>query len=149
MRAVLRACALVAMAGCSAEEAEPPAAIWPADFESAWPEVRDCRLSPAEHDGFYIRVFANPDATQAYEDGVYPFAEGTLLVKGEYDDAACKTLVRVSAMRKLAPGAASELADWEWQRTDAAGNVTTQMPAKSCAGCHAACKARDYACTDK
>ncbi len=144
--------ALVCLGGLAACATDDPPVkvepIWPSDFETAWPEVRDCRLSPAEHDGFYIRVFANPEAADAYVKGFYPFAEGTLLVKGEYDEEACATLKRVSAMRKLAKGAAPALGDWQWQRTDAAGQVLDKMPAKSCAGCHKPCAAHDYACTD-
>jgi hypothetical protein len=139
---------LAAGAACDSDGPAPAAPIWPADFEVTFSEVRDCRLSPAAHDGLRVRVLANPEAASAYRDGVYPFAEGTLLVKGEYDDDACQTLVRVSAMRKLAAGAAPDLGDWEWQRTDAAGRLITQTPARSCAGCHAACDARDRACTD-
>lgn len=127
---------------------DPVEPFWAEDFERAMPEVRDCRLSPAEHDGFYIRVFANPEARTAYVDGVYPFAEGTLLVKGEYEDDACTTLARVSSMRKLAAGADPDLGDWAWQRTDTRGRVLDDTAVRSCAGCHAACDARDRACTD-
>ena len=139
--------------GCAAEAPEaPPAdvepALWAADFETAMVPVRDCRLSPAEHDGFYIRVFANSSSAKAYVVGTYPFVEGTLLVKGEYEDADCTDLRRVSAMVKLTKGAAPGLGDWRWQRRAVPGQTTAEMPAKSCAGCHKACVATDYACTE-
>lgn len=144
---VLRVCAtLLLVVGCGDEPA-PPAPIYPGDFEDTFEEVRDCRLSPAEHDGFYVRVFADPDAAQDYLDEVAPLAEGTLLVKGEYDDDQCATLARVSAMLKLDAGEAPDLGDWRWQRTDAEGNVV-DTPERSCAGCHEACESRDYACTE-
>lgn len=127
-------------------ENEPP--LWPADFDTLWPEVRDCRLSPAAHDGFYIRVFADPDAEVAYVDGTYPFAEGTRIVKAGYDDEQCIKMLHVWTMEKLAAGADPELNDWRWQRTDAEGKVSSVTPARSCAGCHDACAANDFTCAE-
>ena len=152
-RLLALALALAVAAGCATDAPEVPPvdaepALWAADFETAMAPVRGCRLSPAEHDGFYIRVFANSGSAQAYVDGTYPFVEGTLLVKGEYEDADCTDLRRVSAMLKLADGAAPELGDWRWQRRAMPGQTTAAMAAKSCAGCHKACVASDYACTE-
>jgi hypothetical protein len=130
------------------DDSPAPEAIFPADFAERFPEVRDCRLSPAEHDGFYIRVYASPDAAEAYTSGDYPFEPGVLLVKGEYDDDACTDLRRVSAMERLPDGEAPDLGDWRWQRTDADGQVLGDTPARSCAGCHSACDATDRACTE-
>lgn len=135
-----------------AGDGEPPSpkdeAIFPADFATRFELVRDCRLSPAEHDGFYIRVFASPDAAEAYTSGSYPFEPGTLLVKGEYDDAQCRRLRRVSAMLRLEDGEAPSLGNWRWQRTDPDRRVLDDTDARSCAGCHAACEAMDRACTE-
>jgi hypothetical protein len=148
--ALLAACADDAETEPDEPEPEPSAAeaIYPANFESDFVEVRDCRLSPAEHDGYYIRVLAPEDIAPAYVAGEYPFPEGALLVKAEYDDEECSTLARVSAMLKLAEGDALDLFDWQWQRTDQDGEVLTETPARSCAGCHATCEASDYACTE-
>lgn len=136
--------------GCSdpRDPAPPSEAIFPLDFRDTLTRVRDCRLSPAEHDGFYIDVYASPSAADAYVAGEVPFEEGTLLVKGEYEDENCTDLSRVSAMKRLAEGADPELDDWQWQRTDADGNVTTETAPRSCAGCHAACADNDFACTE-
>jgi hypothetical protein len=123
-------------------------AFWPLDFEAEFAEVRDCRLSPAEHDGYYIRVFASPSAETAYLLGRAPLDPGTQLVKGEYDDEDCSVLKRASGMLKLEPGTDPDRGDWIWQRADANGDIDTSTPARSCAGCHAACERRDYACTD-
>ena len=127
---------------------EPERASWPVDFEDRWPEVRGCRLSPAEHDGYSIRVFADPASESAYVDGNYPFLPGAQLVKGEYLDEDCTELERVSGMLKLESGEAPELHDWLWQRANPSGHLLTQTPAKSCAGCHADCSNRDFTCTD-
>ena len=143
------ACAAAAslLAACGTD-VEPIAAIWQPDFETALVEVRNCRLSPAEHDGFSVRVFANPLAKQPYLDNDALLPEGALLVKGEYDDANCTVLARVSAMRKGAVGSDAALGDWRWQRGTPAGTVEAAANVQSCAGCHSGCKARDYACTD-
>lgn len=132
------------------DPADPEAAtaFWPLDFESRWPEVRDCRLSPAEHDGYSVRVFTDPASEPAYVDGEYPFAPGAQIVKGEYADEACTELERVSGMQKLESGAAPELHDWLWQRAAPGGKLSNEKPARSCAGCHEQCSSRDYTCTD-
>ena len=149
---VPRACwlAVIVAMGCSDPTPEAPAehAFWPLDFEQRYTLVRDCRLSPAEHDGYYIQVFADPTASDAYLAGDYPFLAETELVKGEYEDDACSVLRRVSGMRKLDAGAAPELGDWQWQRANPSGQLLLETAARSCAGCHEACESRDYACTD-
>ncbi len=144
---------IVALGVTSACSDDPPTepskkGFWPLDFETELVEVRDCRLSPAEHDGFYIRVFANQEAEMAYLEGQAPLDPGTQLVKGEYDDEDCRVLKRASGMLKLDPNSDPELGDWLWQRADASGNLDSSARARSCAGCHAACEHRDYACTD-
>jgi hypothetical protein len=152
MRRALLLAALALTQACSDPDGTasepPPEPIYPPNFRSRLTLVRDCRLSPAEHDGFYIDVYASAGAARAYNDGEYPFEPGTLLVKGEYDDEDCAQLMRVSAMERLDTGADPKLHDWRWQRTDAQGTVLDQTPARSCAGCHAACEASDFACTE-
>jgi hypothetical protein len=110
--------------------------------------VRDCRLSPAEHDGYFIEVYTRPATARAYTDGEYPFEPGTLLVKGEYEDENCSELARVTAMLRLEDGAAPELGNWKWQRTDAASEVESEASPERCAGCHRSCEASDFACTE-
>ena len=133
--------------GCSADPAPPPSIV-PADFETKLVEVRNCRLSPAEHDGYYVRVFADAIAEKPYLANAAEMPVDALVVKGEYDDAACSKLVRIAAMRKLAKGADPTLHDWQWQRSSAQRVVDESAAERSCAGCHASCKARDYLCTD-
>ena len=135
---------------CSDPEPKPSSdvAFWPLDFETSYSMVRDCRLSPAEHDGYYIQVFADPASAAAYTDGTYPFEPGAKFVKGEYSDETCSQLERASGMRKLTGGSDAELGDWQWQRADPDGHLLTLTPARSCAGCHKDCQTRDYTCTD-
>lgn len=137
--------------GCGGDD-DPGPPVEPffdvATVKTAWPEVRDCRLS-IEHDAVNITVYTDPASESAYVDGVYPFAEGTIIVKAEHDDSACTELLGFTAMRKLAPGAAPEVGDWEWQRMDAEGNVYESGSIMRCAVCHQSCAEQsDYACTN-
>jgi hypothetical protein len=119
-----------------------------AEVTSSWPKVRVCRLS-IEHDAADIIVYASPEAETAYIEGIYPFPAGTVLVKAEYDNSACTELVQLTAMRKLAPGTASEAGDWEWQRVDSNGTVLESGSLMRCVSCHQGCtNGRDFACTD-
>lgn len=119
-----------------------------ADVRATWPEVRNCRFS-IEHDGVNVIVYAAPEAEAAYTQGTYPFAEGTVIVKAEYDDTDCTELVELTAMRKLAPGTSPEGGDWEWQRVDASGKVLDSGALVRCASCHESCtNDRDMTCTD-
>lgn len=134
--------------GCGGDDPEPVDPFFDvAAVRSTWPEVRDCRLS-IEHDAVNITVHTDSASETAYVEGVYPFAEGTIIVKAEHDDSACTELLGFTAMRKLAPGAAPEAGDWAWQRTDADGNVLESGSLLRCVGCHQGCADRDYACTD-
>src|SRR5690349_15522735 len=73
------------------EDAGPPDAgrqpVFPADFERAYQEMRDCRHSH-EHELHYIRVLASPSAQEPYLalSPDVPYPEGAILVKLEYDD---------------------------------------------------------------
>lgn len=147
-RITLLSCLGGSLLACSDPTDPEPKAFWPLDFETQWREVRDCRLSPAEHDGYSIRVFADPASERAYVDGEYPFAPGAQLVKAEYTDEGCTELARVSGMLRLESGEAPELHDWLWQRADPQGKLSDATPAASCAGCHASCSHHDYTCTD-
>lgn len=155
MHAALRPFALVLLlvsaSGCSDDDPMPPQPQQPF-FDLAtvktWPEVRNCRFS-IEHDGVYIAVYASPGAETAYTQGTYPLAEGTVLVKAEHDDAACSELLRYTAMRKLAAGAAPANGDWEWQQVDAEGEVQEWVLVQECVSCHSSCtEGRDSTCTD-
>ena len=65
--------------------------------------------------------------------GAYPV--GATLVKLEYDDEKCATLVGFTAMQKLAAAEAPTLGDWAWQRLDADRNVVPST-ASTCVACH-------------
>jgi hypothetical protein len=125
--------ALGSIAGCPTP---PPAtsdagtAFFPADYETRYAEVRDCRRSP-DHDLSYIRVLASPDAEGTYTTRTGDFAEGAILVKPEYADDLCTDLLGITAMRRTA-------GSWEFQETDTMGRVVSTDTLR-CIGCHASC----------
>ncbi|NUN15056.1 MAG: cytochrome P460 family protein [Myxococcales bacterium] len=119
----------------------------PKDFLSEYVEVRNCRFS-IEHDSINIRVLTSSEHAVAFTDGIYPFPEGTIIAKAEYDDMNCSELLGVTAMRRLATGTSPETGDWEWQRLDAE-LVPQSIDQKTCAGCHTGCtEGRDMTCTN-
>lgn len=112
--------------------------MFPEDFADVYHEVRDCRSSH-EHELHHIRVLASPDAEAPYAalspDTPYPV--GATLLKLEYDDDACETLVGYTAYRKLEPSENPEGGDWWWQKLDAEQRVIEEGAPWRCLNCHA------------
>src|SRR6185503_21382768 len=108
------------------EDAGPPArqAVFPADFAERYHEKRDCRSSH-EHELHYIRVLVDDAAEAPYAalSPEQPYPPGATLLKVEYDDEGCETLVNFTAYQKLEPGENPEGGDWWWQKLDAQQRV--------------------------
>lgn len=124
--------------GCDDAPAEGPAPVFVDDWATAWPQVRDCRLS-IEHELAYIRVHADPATAEHYQRCVTPdlpcdapFAEGAVIVKPQYRDPACTQLIEITAARRLADG-------WRWQVVEADGAVRSDGDLQTCVRCHSAC----------
>jgi len=143
---VLACCALCgcALLGCDgsssgsdAGDAPEPRAVFPADFAETYREIRDCRNSH-EHELHYIRVQVSEDAEAPYAalSPDVPYPPGATLVKVEYDDEECRTLVGYTAYRKLAPGENPEGGDWWWQKLDAEQHVLEEGAPWRCLNCH-------------
>ena len=132
---------------------KPPASsgaerFFTAEFMKSYVQVRDCRLSIA-HDGYFIVVYASPEAANAYKNGIYPFAPGTVIVKALYEDVECTKLAGYASMRKGEAGTAPASGDWEWQTVGGNGGVQASGQLQRCIGCHTACtEGRDFTCTD-
>ena len=125
---LLLALSALALSGCPSPEAEP---VFPADYESSYVEVRDCRRSP-EHELAYIRVLASPDAAPVYTSRVGDFPEGAVILKEEHASAACDDRIGWTAMRR-------EGGDWRWQEVAPDRVVIEDGAVERCASCHARC----------
>lgn len=137
------ALAVAAGVGCGGGDDDdvPPEPVLPADYETTFQEVRNCRFS-ADHDLARIRVRAAPDALTPYTDRTTPFPVGALVVKEQFDpgDMECAgPVVRYTIMTKLAAGSAPEALDWEWNALDQDGVPVAGEDINRCIGCHVAC----------
>ncbi len=113
-------------------------AIVPADYKSTFTEVRGCRKTGVGHEGdLFIRVLAGPSAKAPYTERKVPFPEGAVVVKEQFDDEKCQTLVQLTAMRKEAKGYDPTASDWHWQTLGADRAVKLDGKVKRCIGCHA------------
>ena len=113
------------------------AAVFPADVMDSYREVRDCRNSH-EHELHYIRVLVSQDAEAPYAalspDEPYPV--GATLVKAEYDEEGCETLLGYTAYKKLEKGEHEAGGDWWWQKLDAEQKVIEEGAPWRCLNCH-------------
>jgi hypothetical protein len=102
-----------------------------------------------EHLGFIV-IKTEPAVVAAYNQGPYPLAAGTLILKEEFSDRGCQALTGWTLMQKQAPGYDDRFGDWLWQRLDAGGRVIEDGRVARCGSCHARpeCKARDFACAE-
>lgn len=138
-RALALMLCVVSAGGCSDDEttSAPPDAVFAADWESVYEEVRDCRRS-ADHDLRYVRIFVDDVARASYVDRDTPFPDGSVVFKAEYTDPACGGLESLTAMRREA-GLDPDRGDWHWQRASADGVVERDGRLEDCLTCHAAC----------
>jgi hypothetical protein len=134
---------LAGTTGCGGESSAEP--VFPADWETALVEVRDCRLS-AEHDLEYVRLFISPAWAEHFDRCVVPggdcdepFGEGALLVKPQYADPECSELVRLSVSLREEPASAPGPDGWRWQEATADGTVILDGAPEGCTRCHEAC----------
>lgn len=126
--------------------------VFPADYETTYTEVRDCRTS-GDHDLNHIRVLADQAALGPYLDHDAPFPEGSVIIKEEYDfgDNDCTGDIKQwTVMQRLPNGTSTETLDWYWQRVDASRNVLGENTPR-CWGCHSLCTpdvgGYDFTCT--
>lgn len=138
----------------SAPDAAVP--VFADDWAERYVELRDCRHS-IEHDLEFIRVLADPAAAERFRACVTyeeptdpacadPFAEGAVVLKAQYRDAACTDLLRWSAVRREA-AAPAEGGGWRWQEVGADGTVRVDGAPPACVRCHQGCEgSRDLLC---
>lgn len=125
---------LGALAGCPGPSDEP----FPEDYETSWTEARTrCTLSH-DHELRYIRVFVNDLALEAYTTREERYPPGAALLKAEYDDPDCTSLIDYVLMERLGPGEAPENLEWRWERYDPERNIMTdrRFEPETCINCH-------------
>lgn len=158
-----RAAPLVALAllglssGCGPDD-PAVASLVPPDYLARFPEVRGCRMT-FEHISSYgagtgsisnIRVVASPEAVSAYRVAGRTLPVGAVVIKEEYADPTCSTVIGWTVMRKEPAGYDTAHGDWRWQRVRASDRqVLEDGRVARCISCHSAadCTARDWQCT--
>jgi hypothetical protein len=113
-------------------------APFPDDYRTLYTEVRDCRFS-LEHDLKYIRVFASPDAVDAYLTRATSIPVGAILVKEQYGDSdtVCATLVDYAVMVRSAQDMEIST-DWEFLHVSGQHRIVREDVGK-CVTCHVDC----------
>ncbi|MBT9560212.1 MAG: hypothetical protein IV100_29555 [Myxococcales bacterium] len=115
-----------------------PTPLFPENFQDEFTVARDCRHSH-EHDLRYIKVWANDLAKEPYAtlSADVPYLPGATLVKLEYDDEDCTTLLGYTVMYREAPPYSPGTFNWHWQRLDAERQVLEDGPQiPRCIACH-------------
>lgn len=129
---------LLALVACGDDGGESP--VLPADYADSYLEVRDCRRS-GDHDLNYIRVLVEPAAKGTYDDRDQPFAEGTIIVKEEYDFADDECSGDIQQWTLMVKGGADRPAEtlgWHWYRYDR-DRLLLGEDTPACFGCHTGC----------
>lgn len=132
------------LSGCPGDDGNDDAGAvepdFPADYESSYVEVRNCRPS-GDHNLNNIRILADPAALEPYQGRVEPFPVGSVVLKEEFDfgDADCSGPIKQwTVMRRLETGSSPDTLDWAWQRVDATRRVLGEDE-PTCIGCHQGC----------
>jgi len=147
-------------AGCGPDETPPAASLIPADYARTFPEVRGCRMT-FEHISSYgagapsisnIRVVIDPGGVDRYRVAGQTLPVGTVVVKEEYADPTCSTVIGWTVMRKETAGYDPTHGDWRWQRVRASDRaVLEDGRVTRCINCHNTpdCTSRDWQCTQQ
>ncbi len=150
----------VVLLGCGPGDPPVPAVLVPANYTATYPIVRGCR-STTEHISSYgagtpsisnIRVVINPEAMAQYHVRGATLPVGTTIMKEEYGDASCATVIGWTVMRKEPAGYDTAHGDWHWQRVRASDRAVLEdgrVARCTTSSCHAVadCTAYDWTCT--
>lgn len=157
--ALLLSLGLAALSGaCGPDETPPATSMIPADYASRFPQVRGCRMT-FEHISSYgagtpsisnIRVVLSPAAMANYRVTGQTLPVGSIVIKEEYADPSCSTIIGWTVMRKEPAGYDAAHGDWHWQRVRASDRqVLEDGRVDRCISCHNTpdCTSRDWMCT--
>jgi hypothetical protein len=138
--------AALSLAACAQVDSPIPEQVLPNDYRTAFAMASDC-FSSIEH-MFNVMVRVRMEQEPLYQQAASSFPPGSLVVKEEFEDDKCQSLVGYTVMRKGQTSSPPSVADWQWYRLDSYGTVTTKTD-RTCAGCHQACgPTRDFTCLD-
>lgn len=149
---VVRLAALACLA-CGGDDPEP--ALFPVSYATDYVRVYPCRAS-IDHDLNHVAIWADPTSAEAYRLGQFPLPAGSVIVKEEFSDEGCGTLVGWTAMRRRSDGSAAAAgADapglpWTFQKLDGTRKPVVDGSLSRCTACHRqpACAARDFTCVE-
>jgi hypothetical protein len=140
---------VLVLAACAEVDSPSPKMVLPSDYRTAFVPVRPC--GPVnEHGLISVVVRVRNEQSSVYDNGPYPYPEGSLIVKEEYRDDQCTDLSGYTAMRKEAPGYFPAGGDWQWFRLDPYGVILQDGKQPACSQCHSspkcASKMKDFTC---
>jgi hypothetical protein len=106
------------------------------DYLDSYSVVRDCRRS-MDHDGLFIRIYANDVAADVYNARTGALPDGSTFIKEEHTDSTCNEagLVGWAVMRRVA-GSRPESDDWQFQFVDTAERELSANVREGCVSCH-------------
>lgn len=143
------AAVVLVFGGCSDDDSTSPPdsePFFPENFRDTYTIVRDARRSVDHPDS--IIVYCDPFNANAYVNGIYPLAEGAIVVKTRFESPAANTVTGYDVMAKGPSGTSPDGGDWIWQEIDANRRVIREGIIQDCISCHTACQDDDFLCTE-
>ncbi len=136
---ILSTLTLLFVSACGVEYSHSADAYFVEDWTSAYTKVSNCKQS-ATHGNNYVEVWVDDNAAEGYTDRSKVIPKDAIVLKAQYSDAGCSTASAWTVIRKNTEEAATEAANWDWQRVEADGSVTFsgQQPG-NCSNCHTNC----------
>jgi hypothetical protein len=139
------------ISACAEIDSPSPKMVLPPDYRTAFAPVLHCGTANEHLLGNKAVVRMHADLAGRFENGPYPYPEGTLIVKEEYPvyDDLCANLTGYTVMRKEASGYSPTGGDWQWFSLDSLGTVLKEGKQPTCVSCHDKCNRedqRDFTC---
>ncbi|MEZ4459644.1 MAG: hypothetical protein R3E66_07905 [bacterium] len=126
--------------GCGDDEASfayNPNSVYPENWEQIYQLKKDCAQSPT-HGSNYVKVWASPEASPAFDDRAMTMPVSAVLLKSQYKDSKCTELAGFTAARADAV-ATDGAVTWFWQRTEVDGTIGAEGQGNFCNTCHVDC----------
>ena len=133
-------CLGLTVVGCGGEEdsfAYNQNSLYPENWEETYSLKKDCAQSPT-HGSDYVKVWASPEASAAFDDRTVEMPASAVLLKSQYKDSSCTELAGFTAARADEVGTDGAVT-WYWQRTEVDGTIGAEGASNFCNDCHVAC----------